>query len=802
MQENLNTEENQFNLKCQHCGIDCKQQFCCTGCEFIYKMINSSGLEHFYELRDSFIKKDRKVAQPTQVSYQHFDQAEFIQRYVKIDSKGYKNVEFYLEGVHCAGCLWLLEKLPQILQGVVQARLNFERAIIKITFDQVKLSQIASMLDAFGYPAHPLNQQKEIQAKEEKMALLRLGVAGLCAANTMMFAVSLYQGQFTGIESKYALYLRYLSFFVSLPAFLFSAQPFFKGAFQSLKLKQLHIDLPIVFGLLLGFFASSFNTFMGREHIYFDSLTALIFLLLAARWVQTKSVKRALDLSNLLYSITPKFANLYKQGQIQKVLIETLQIGNLVQVKAGEIIPVDGLLKSESANLDLSVLSGESRAVKVSFNQDVYAGSLSIGQQILVEVRKTGQETRIAELLSAAQDQSSKRAPIIEQASKISVYFVSFVLVLAAAVGIYYLPQGLFVALDNILALLVVTCPCALALATPLSFTLASAKAAKRGIYIKGTQVIEALTQVGKVFFDKTGTLTEGKLKVVDSFVIGDQGYIYDLVSQLEINNHPLALALSEHCAEFKDSQKDKLVNINYIVGKGVTAESFDGHSFKIGSLSFHSELKIEASAKDFLNKAFSLQLSPVILAKDKQLLAIFALGDKLRVEAKQIVAELEKSGKEVVILSGDRKEIVLSIAAQLGIKEFYAECSPEEKLKIISSQKLKSAMIGDGVNDAAALRASHVGIGVHGGAQMCLEVADVFICQPGLGPIKELFEGSQRTMSVVRTNFVFSLFYNVIGGSMAILGLVNPLIAALLMPVSSLTVLIFALKSKTFKGD
>ncbi len=799
------------DIACTHCGnpvpgglvvANQVEQFCCHGCETVYFAIREQGLDRYYSIRNEDSEAPRRP-HTTDRTYKEFDDAAFQARYCREMPDGMVRTELFLEGVHCAACVWLVERATTDFGQGTRARLDIGRSAAEVTFDpkSTTLSEVARRLDTLGYASHPYRgaEARDLRVKEERALMGRIGVAWAVAGNVMVMAITLYSGYFTDMDAETEQLFRWVSFALTIPSFFWSARVFFDGAWKALRAGMLHMDLPIALGLAAGFIGGMVNVFRGSGEIYFDYVASLIFQLLAGRWLQLRQRRLAGDAAELLYSLAPTVARLVENDQVQEVPVERLATGDVVEVRAGDTIPTDGVIVQGRSSLDASVLTGESRPVDVGEGDAVHAGTLNVSALLRVRTEATGEDTRVGKLMAAVAEASRRRAPIVALTDHVIGYFVAVVLVLAAITAGIWLWLDPSVALDHAVALLIVTCPCALGLATPLAVTAAVGKAAQRGILVKGGDAMERLAKPGLVLFDKTGTLTEGKIALMQW--LGDVA-LQPRVAVLEQQSaHPLARAVVAH---FGEQPHLTVTDIQQTVGGGL-AGVVDGHALLVGSPAYVAQQvgaltpQVDAWIAQLTQQAWT----PVLVAQAGEVVAAMGFGDPIREEAAACLRALEAEGMQVGILSGDHPDVVAAVARQLGIAPSRAQggATPEQKLAKVQAE-LKNGpvlMVGDGVNDAAALAAATVGISVHGGAEASLAAADVFLTEAGLSPIVTLITGSRRTVRTIQRNIAFSLIYNLIGAGLAMAGLLSPLVAAILMPVSSLTVVSSSFRSRTF---
>ncbi len=799
------------SLACVHCGLPvprarrpagtAAEAFCCDGCEAVYGALRAHGLARYYALRESSGAAGRP-ARVTGRSFEEFDDPSYAARMVRELPDGSARTEFFLEGVHCAACVWLVERLPDLDPGVLEARLDLPRSRVRVTWDPERspLSSVARNLDRLGYTPHPLRGEAAESARRraERSMLMRLGISGASAGNTMAIAFALYGGLLHGMEPPYEALFRWTSLAISIPALIWGGGVFFRGALGALRARTLHMDVPIALGIVAGFAHGVANTVRGEGPVYFESVTMLIFLLLAGRWIQMRRQRTSADSAELLAALCPSSARLLDGGAARTVPAESLVPGMAIEVLPGDLFPADGTVTIGSSTVNVALLTGESRPVEVEPGSAVHAGTLNLASRLEVEVVAAGEETRVGKLMRLVEEFASRRAPIVLLADRISGIFVGAVLLLAAVTFALWASRGVSTALDHAIALLIVTCPCALGLSTPLATTLSIGQAARAGILVKGGDVLEALTRPGRVWLDKTGTLTEGRLRLLER---EGPEEAWRLVAAAERHSgHPAARAIVEACGEL-----DAHVRVRETQGGGIEG-TVDGRAIVVGSPGFVAARcgPLDEVRSSRLAEWTARALTPVVVAVDGRVVGAAGLGDPIRPDAPRAVERLRRSGWKVAILSGDHRDVVAAVARALGIDPADArgEIGPEQKSRIVreSASDGTVVMVGDGVNDAAALAAARVGIAVHGGAEAALAAADVFVTRSGVEPLLEVFDGARRTLRTIRWNLTFSLLYNVVGAGLAMAGLINPIVAAVLMPLSSLTVVGTTAASRMFR--
>jgi len=876
-------EEASASVTCSHCGLRvpsglleprAEHQFCCAGCRTVHAAIRAHGLERYYRLQQQS-PGNTAPASPTGHAFRELDSLEFLDAHAPQVAPGLRCAEFYLEGVHCSACVWLVEKLPRVAPGVIESRLDLGRARVKVTWQesQAQLSQIARTLDTLGYTPHIGRDttERSLRDHEDRELLVKIAIAGAGAGNVMLLAFALYGGSFHGMEREYDSLFRWLSLGLGLVVLLGPGRLFFRGAFAALRTRSAHLDLPIAIGLAAGAIAGTVNTLRGRGEIYFDSLTALVFLLLVGRYVQRRLERRASESVERLFSLTPSFARLREADGTREVAIDSLQIDQSVEVRPGESFPADGCVTEGQSSVDLSLLTGESLPLATGVGAPVFAGAVNLQRPLVVRVTALGRDTRVGKLLTLMQECARRRAPIVQLADRVAGYFTVGALILFVGTFVVWQFVDPSVALDHAVSLLIVSCPCGLGLATPFAVSVALGRAARASILIKGGDVLEKLSvaeRVPRVYLDKTGTLTEPGLRLLEWH--GDRALALQLapaVAALESQmTHPVARALAQLEAwwtalqgpgagstavptgyQARDTREQPLASAapdprpasgaalpGAYEARPELVEStragveglYQGQSLRVGSEQFvlagvESSQAQEgssdasstathrlpiASAQEISRGLAERCLTPVWIGLAGDVVGVVGLGSPVRTEAAATIAALRQRGLQVAILSGDDSKTVVAVGRELGLDaaQCHGDLSPEGKLQRVraAAEQGPVFMVGDGVNDAAALSAATVGIAVHGGAEASLAAADVYLGRAGVGVLTELFEGADRTIATIRRCLYVSLAYNLVAAALATTGHVNALIAAVLMPMASFTVLAIALGSRTFSID
>ena len=802
---------------CLHCGLPVPrglvvagrdEQFCCQGCASVYALIHGCGLDSYYRLREQSESPGQAVRETDSERVASFDTDKFHELYVRTRDDGMHVVDLMLEGVHCAACVWLIEKLPRVVPGVIEARLSLRQATVRITWDpaQVVLSKIARSLNTLGYPPHPARGNKDgVQLAEQRTMMIRIGVAGALAGNTMLLAFALYTGLFSAMEEQYAQLFRWASAVLGVIALAWPGRVFFQGAIAALRTRSPHLDVPIALALGVGGVAGLVNVVLGRGEIYFDSLTVLVFLLLVGRFIQYRQQRRADESVGLLFSLTPTHSRRVLPGtrgeSIEQVPVEAVQVGDLLEVRAGELIPADGTVEVGNASIIASLLTGESKPISVQVGDGVCAGSQLASTTIRLRVAAVGEQTRVGKLMHLVQRGVSDKPQIVALTDRIAGWFVIAVSSIALAVFAVWSVIDLGAAVDHTVALLIIACPCALGLATPLTLAVAIGRSARNDILIKSGAVLDRLAKPGKILMDKTGTMTRGAMRV-EAWV--GAAAVRSLVIEAERHAiHPIADAILQY-ADSSDSDSNEAGTIDTvrIDDCGIEASTALG-TLHIGSKRYMARhaCAIEQAHHEQAQAWAQQALTTVYIALSGRVVSQLAVGDALHGDTQSSIAQLKRWGWEIEMLTGDERAVAKQVAHAAGLAPdaVHAGVSPEKKLAAIKQRDndLAIVMVGDGVNDAAALAAADVGIAVSGGAEPSLAAADVYLARPGLGGLVQLIARARRCRAVVVQNLALSLTYNAVAIALAAMGLVTPLLAAVLMPLSSATVLAFAMKGQ-----
>ena len=769
---------------------------CCAGCQAVARTIAAAGFESYYETRSASGPTPQDLP-PAEI----YDDPLAQRQFVAAAGEHEREASLILDRIRCAACLWLNEQWLRRLPGITRVDINYATHRAQVAWDErrAKLSQILEAVRAIGYDAWPYDprRQDELRRRERRSALWRLFVAGFGAMQVMMYAFPAYLDDGGGtLSAANEQLMRWAGLILTVPVMLFSCRPFFSAAWQDLRRGTLGLDTPIALGLAAGFAASAWATVTGRGEVYFDSITMLVFLLLGARYVETVARQRATRELDHLARWMPSFAQRLRgphDAGGERVAAHELAAGDLVLVAPGERVPADGVVERGASSADESLLTGESRPVPKAPGAALVGGSANLEQPLVMRVTRAGAETQAAAIARLVERAAAGKPRLVEGADRLARHLTLVVLTVAAGAFLWWLGVAPARAPWIAVAVLVATCPCALALAAPIVLTRANARLLARGLALTRSRAIEALERATDVVLDKTGTLTLGRFAIVRSMPLGtlDEAGCMRLARALESSSrHPIARA-------FGEGARASVSDPTNFPGHGVEAR-VAGRRVRIGAEAFCRELARAAPPPIGASAA----QTPVFLADESGWLACFLLEDELRADAAELVAMLKARALRLHLVSGDEPRVVAELAQRLGIESFAGGAAPQDKYAFV--ERLQSegrvvAMIGDGLNDAPVLARADVSIAMAGGADAAQAQADLVLLGERngarLGAIGEAFAVARAAMRTVRQNFAWALAYNVVALPLAAVGWIGPWEAAIGMAGSSFIVVLNAMR-------
>lgn len=804
------TLNNANSCSCYHCGLPVppKSDFsvaingkvepmCCVGCQAVAMAIVDGGLENFYTYRTDVNQNNNPLL--TNTDWHIYDLPEVQSEFVTDFDATYRQANLLLEGISCAACSWLIEThlKKNAAVKIVSVNVSTHRCTLVWSPEQTLLSELLKSLAQIGYKPRPAtdDQQQEFFKKENRLALFRLGVAGFGMMQAMMVAVGIY----FGATGAWLDFLRWLSMLCATPVVFFSASPFFKAAWRSIKSKQLIMDVPVALAIGLAYAASAWATVTSSGEVYFESVSMFAFFLLLGRYIEQRARHRNRSAFGNLAQLMPLTACCISQTdsgatheeKTENIPLKLLSVNDLVLVKAGETFPCDGVITSGESEVVEALITGESVPVVKKMGDRIIAGTLNGHSALRIRVTAIGSSTQLSGIERLAVQAAEEKPRQVVAADKIARFFVGRLLVVCIGVFIFWWFKDPSRALWITLSVLVVTCPCALALAMPAALSAATANLRQRGFLVARGHVIETLTQINRVIFDKTGTLTQGRFSITDVLLLSDASreQVLAIAAALEADsNHPIAQAFTHWQNQIRagDVKQTTAAGVEAIVGSEI---------YRIGTPEFVSEI-INGQHKNLALP--DQQKLWLLLANPQGAVAWFGLQDEVRSSAQQAIVELHAMGIAVELLSGDQSGSVAQLAKQLGVNEFTSGAKPADKLAQLNLVQLrgdKVLMVGDGINDVPVLAGADVSVAMAAASDLAQTRADSVLLNNQLTLLPQAIRVAQQTKKIIQQNLMFSLAYNLIALPLAAMGHVAPWAAAIGMTMSSLIVVLNALR-------
>lgn len=782
---------------CFHCGepvpansgysLEIKgivRPMCCPGCQGVAETIMECGLASYYDHRTAPGTKGDLVPEEL-AALTHYDLAEVQQDFVT-DNGTLREIQLTVEGLTCAACAWLIERHLMTLGGLRYINVNTttHRARIKWDPDQLSLSDILKGFAQIGYRAYPFqtHQQEALYAKEVRSYMFRLALAGLGSMQVMMCAVALYMDLFISVEDEFMVYFKWISLLLSTPIMIYSAQPFYVGAWRSLKQGHLSMDVSVSLALIGAFIASMWATVFNTGEVYYDSITMFVFFLLLGRFLELRARRKASESSSNLARLVPIMATRIDDEGEHEVAAKTLQVGDRVRVLAGATLPADGIIVEGQASLNESMLTGEQLPLLKQRGDQVYAGTINTDAPLQIRVSHRIEESRIAQIMRLQDHALDDKPAIAQMADQLSRHFILVLLIIAAAVWTFWHFHQPDQAFWVTLAVLVATCPCALSLATPTALTSATANLTRNGILLRRGHVLDVLTKANRIVMDKTGTLTTGEISLTGITTLAevDEAHCLAIARAMEAQSeHPIARAFrlpTDSIAVLPSARE-----ITPVIGHGITA-LVDGVRYRIGSARW---LGLDPAQERGRGLA-------IYLANEQQVLARFNLEDTLRPDARALIAAFKAAGLQTTVLTGDSSLQADEIARELGVDELVKGVSPDGKLAYLKARETQgdiSIMVGDGINDAPVLAGAHASFAMAGGTDLAKNSADAILLADDLSRLLEARVLAMRTRKIIIENFAWSIGYNLLVLPLAACGWLPPYLAAAGMSLSSLIV-------------
>lgn len=794
--KNRNVRE---RVACFHCGDQCESEhvrfqekdFCCLGCKSVFELLQSCDLGNYYDYAETPGIKTLKA--PASEKFAYLNEESIQATLLSFKSEKLAKVTLALPAMHCASCIWLIENFRKLVPGVIESRVNFVKRTAAFTYDPqiVSLRRLVEQLSAIGYePDLNLDSTSKKKANRGNPKLItQIGVAGFCFGNIMLLSFPEYLSIGAEVAAQYRSFFGYLNFVLALPVLLYSAGDYLKSAWRAVVRKTINMDVPISMGILAIFLRSTYEIFLEGGGGYMDSLAALLFFLLVGKWFQQKTYD-SLSFERDFKSYFPISVQLIDGDGEKSIGIEHVEPGHQFRVRSGELIPVDSHLVEGEARIDYSFVSGESDAVKIGRGETLYAGGRQMGSSIVLEANKSVDQSYLTGLWNS--DGNPEEEHELESfADRVGKIFTYVVLFIATSAGIFWMVFDPSVVLNAVSAILIVACPCALALSFPFAYGNAIRMVGRKGLYLKNATALGRMAEVTHIVFDKTGTLTRGSDAVVEMKAHASTELDLSVAAAMAAQSaHPLSRMVSKYLKV--EAPLPEMENFREVKGKGLQAD-YNGHHYRLGSADFAHTDSADTP---------SLNASMVHFSRNGEPHALFSIQKEYRSDLKQLIGRLKKF-YSLYLLSGDNdaeKERMQKIFDQKDGLLFNQ--LPHKKREFISKLRREgavTAMIGDGLNDAAALKESDLGISVADDVFRFAPASDAILSTAGFHFLPEFFDYSKQVIRTVRLSFALSFLYNGVGLYFAVQGLLTPVIAAILMPISSITVVGFVTLRTTY---
>jgi len=808
-----------------HVEIDGEQQpVCCPGCKAVAELIRDTGMSNYYAMREAPQPGAGRPADDA-AEWQVYDREDMLAAFAE-SSDGTAEATIYVGGMYCAACSWLIETTMARVPGVLSADINPVTHRLRASWhtDEIGLGGILATLANLGYDPQPLAPESASRPEllEQRAALKRLLVASLGMMQVMMFAVGLYAGDFQGMEPDMQYFLRWVSLAVTTPVVFYSARPFFRSAWRGVIARAPGMDLPVSIAITAAFAGSIYATLTKAPAVWFDSVVMFVFFLTLGRFLEMRARHRSIDRSTALSNVLPNTVTRCGEDGQTTIPGSQLVAGDLVLVRPGESIAADGILVDGDTAVDEALLTGEATPKPKSIGDPLLAGSINLDGIIQFRVQSTGSDTTLGTISRMSERARYARPTYVQIADRIASTIVFAILIIAAAVGTFWYitaPDRAFVVT---LSVLVVTCPCALALATPAAFAAAGTRLAQLRLLVTNGNAIEALARSTCILFDKTGTVTRGAPVIEEIEILDDtfdEKQCLRIAAALEtVSTHPIAsafratgndVAISDQGVAVGNGVRGKIDSQVWRLGR---AEFVDGQQLRPGRAGFVDGQQLRLGRAGFVGAALAatvaaeaaptISATGIYLGVDGRLVARFSISDELREDSADTISHLAGLGLRTGLISGDGEAAVQHTAGKLGIADYHANCSPEDKLEIIRTAQQKGEiviMVGDGINDAPVLAGADASIAPAHGAMLAQTSADIVLVGDALRPLLLGILLARQTIRVVKQNLAWAIVYNATALPLAALGYVPPWAAAIGMSASSLIVVLNALRINRF---
>lgn len=802
---------------CFHCGLPVAsggnyavriagvtRRMCCPGCQAVAQAIADAGLSEYYHHRSALPSGAAEAVPKFLRHAQAYDLPEVQQSFVRQEHDAIREASVILEGIVCAACIWLNERHIAALPGVLSAQINYSTRRARIRWDNraIRFSDILRAIAQIGYTAHPFDprRQEQIFFAERKAMLQRLFVAGMGMSQVMMYAIPVYLARDGEMPADIAQLMRLASLALTLPVITYSSWPFFQGAWRDLKRRRTGMDVPVALGVGSAFLASLWATLQGAGEVYYDSITMFVFFLLCGRFLELGARRKSAEAAETLAQLTPAVASRlhdYPNSQAnEQVAVSQLRLGDYVLIRPGEAVPADGKIERGASEVDEALLTGESKPIAKCVGDTLTGGAMNMANPLVMKVERLGEDTMLSTILRLLDRAQSEKPRIAQTADRVAGWFVMALLLIAAGVAFAWYVIDPSRAFWITVSVLVVSCPCALSLATPAALTAATGTLTKLGLLVTRGHALETLAKTTHFVFDKTGSLTFGRMTLLNIVPLrkSQQDILLLTAAQLELGSeHPIAQALLAAVPPTSRHNLPAAPAVQHLPGNGIEG-TIAGRRYRIGKPAFVAALHHQPLPPGLLEG----DVTTVTLGDEEGWLAWMTLGDRIRPEAHTLITALKNLGKQICLLSGDHAGAAQRVADSLGIACVEADMSPQNKFEFVhrlQSEGAVVAMLGDGVNDAPVLAAAQVSIAMGNGAQLAQTSADMVLLSENLIHLADGLKIAIKTSVIIRQNLAWALLYNVLALPLAALGYVTPWMAGVGMSLSSLLVVLNALR-------
>ncbi|MBR8535474.1 heavy metal translocating P-type ATPase metal-binding domain-containing protein [Carboxylicivirga sediminis] len=780
---------------CYHCGSPSQswvrhddKDFCCEGCVMVYDILKENDMGAYYDIENAPGIRNKKVSVDY---YDYLDQEDIKRSVLDFYDGSIGRIKLYIPAIHCSSCIWLIENLHRLHRGVIQSTVNFNRREAAITFneEEIKLSELMTLLASINYKPHIKTEEQKKSAKRSKQLLIKLGIAGFIFGNVMLLSFPDYLSEDITLNPEIIAWFKWISVLLSIPAMFYSGNEYFIAAWKNIKRGIVSIDMPIAIGITAIFVRSLFEIITNSGSGYLDSLTGLVFFLLIGKWYQAKTYE-ALSFDNDYSSYFPLGITRIVNNNEEIVPISELQSGDTIQVRNGEIIPADASLLSIGASVDYSFITGESVPVRKEKGDLIYAGGRVLGNALLLEVQKKVETGYLAELWKERSATNEKESMISHTLNVVSKYFTIVIILISTLTGLYWAFVDGSKAVMAFTSVLIIACPCALALSVPFAFGHAGRILGKNHLYLKLTAIIEKLTKVDAIVFDKTGTLTDPEHFEVEFKGDMPDRYMQSMIKSLaHQSRHPLSRALAKH---LEKADTFEVFDFEEQEGAGVEAQIMN-HQVKLGSAQY-----VQAENQS------GNQSAQVYVRIDERVIGYYTIKNYYRPDWQKMLQTVQQY-TDVHILSGDNdaEQEALNAIVQDADKIHFFQ-TPKDKQAYVQALKAQGKtvmMVGDGLNDVGALKEAHVGIAVADDVHQFSPSSDAIISAGELKYLPRFISFSRASLKIVYASIIISFLYNVVGLSFAVSGQLSPLFAAILMPLSSVSVVVYTSVSVMMAG-